>query len=368
MILFASVWLTGCVVGGHSVREVPPSHPAIRVTGALFNKESDTLLIFQRHSDAFLALPRMVSYTNAEKARTSSGVAVTFRTDAQKVEVRFRMLNGFNNWQICIPWYVDGDSLGMYILRKAVLEERGDSLFRVVPRVPQDGRPHTYRLVMPTLNTLAFAGLTLHGDNPSLLPLPPEDKPVYLACGNSITHGRGQCSGDQTYPAVLAREMGWQLFNLAVGGASTSVPLAGMIADEIPYHVDFLSLLIGYNDAVFQMIDTSVYHARLHAFLRTVREGHPETHIFVLGQTYTETTTNRAGGSLDFDDWRHVQEEVVNQMQREGDDRIWYINAALFTGHDDLNNPPDDVVHLNVNGASRLGKALADTIGKILEK
>gem|GEM_PF-2309742 len=362
--LFSQMWLPLFV---YSQVFVSPADPAFRYGGSLFNKVSDTLAVFRRHSDAFLALPRTVSHANPNKARTTTGVTVTFRTDATGVKARFRMMPGQNRWSFSFALYVDGDSATVFKQKRDDLTNAGDSLFSFDLPVPTGGGEHTYTLVLPVLSTPAFAGLLLTGGSGALSAVPEEEKPVYVAYGNSITHGQGQFTGDQTWPWILAKEMGWKLYNLAVGGSTTSVPMAHMIAREITQPVDYLTILIGFNDAVWLEIDTATYRQRLTAFIDTVRQGHPETEIFVIGQTYTERTEDKDGNPLDFDDWRKVQHEVVEAFRAGGDGKIHYIDGSLFTDHDDLKAPPTDVVHLSVAGARHLGTALADTLTNLLE-
>jgi lysophospholipase L1-like esterase len=276
------------------------------------------------------------------------------------------MLPGHNLWMLWFTLYVDGDSVTALTKRRDGLTSAGDSLFAFDLPVPAARGEHTYRLVLPVLSTPAFAGITLEGGRETLVKIPKQERPLYIAYGNSITHGQGQFTGDQTWPWVLAQQMGWQLCNLAVGGSKTSVPMAEMIARQIMQHVDYMTILIGFNDAVFLRLDTATYRKRLTDFIRTVRKGHPETEIFLLGQTYTEKKEDKEGEPLNFGDWRKVQCEVAEAFMAAGDRKVHYLNGALYTRHEDLKNPPRDVVHLNVRGAYHFGTALADTIRKIL--
>jgi lysophospholipase L1-like esterase len=247
------------------------------------------------------------------------------------------------------------------------LTSAGDSSFVFTVSSPSAGK-HSYRFVLGTYNTVEFKGLTLTGnsESPGETVLP--DKPVYVAYGNSITHGQGQNTGDQSYPWVLAAKMGWELFNIAVGGSKTSVPMAEMLKNEVYDTIDYMTILIGYNDAIGYAKDTSYYREKLISFIDTVRKGHPETTIFVLGQTFTIATENKNGDPVNFDDWRKVQKYIVDSLTFAGDSRIHYLNGVEFTNYSSLNNPPKDRVHLSINGAYLFGNALADTIKDLIKK
>ncbi len=344
-----------------------PNDPGIKFTGAYFNKISDTAVIFRRHSYKFLALTDWnVSMASDDNAKTTTGVTIDFATDAERIDLHLKMLPGKNTWNLYATCYIDGDSTRLLKQKRDDLTAAGDSsfMFSVAPRT---AGVHTYKFVLGTYNTVALEGVTLTGGSETLNDLTLPVKPSYVVYGNSITHGQGQDTGDQTYPWLLAKRMGWELYNIAVGGSKTSVPMAEMLRDEVSRNIDYMTILIGYNDAVWLPEDTAYYHEKLTSFINTVRQGHPETIIFVLGQTYTLTTEDKNGNPVDFDDWRKVQKQVAESFQSAGDTKIHYINGETFTDYSSLNNPPDDPVHLSEAGAYSFGNALADTILKILE-
>jgi lysophospholipase L1-like esterase len=345
---------------------ISPNNQKIKFTGAKFNDITNERIIFYRHSQEFYNLPDNVSLANDTKAKTTSGVTINFKTGAENIKVHFKMLEGANEYWIRTSYYIDGDSIATAKVKRDDLTNSGDSSF-YVEIVPVSKSVHEIKVVLPTLSSLGFYGISLEGGNEFLEDFDLPEKPLYVAYGNSITHGRGQNTGDQTYAWILADNMSWELYNIAVGGSKTSVPMAQMISNEIPDVIDFMTILIGYNDAVSYAQDTNYYHKKLVSFIDTVRSGHPETTIFVLGQTYTLTTENGDGEPIDFNDWRKIQQFVVDSLTAAGDTLIHYINGADYTDYNDLNNPPQDAVHLSINGANNFGIALADTISKILD-
>jgi len=347
---------------------VKPDNAEIKFTGAFFNKISDTEVIFRRHSDAFLALTDWnEALAGDDNAKTTTGVTINFTTDASKIDLHLRMLPGKNTWKLYASYYIDGDSIGVLSQKRDDLASAGDSSFVFTVSSPSAGK-HSYRFVLGTYNTVEFKGLTLTGNSESPEETVLPDKPVYVAYGNSITHGQGQNTGDQTYPWALAAKMGWQLYNIAVGGSKTSVPMAEMLKNEVSDTIDYMTILIGYNDAIGSAKDTSYYREKLISFIDTVRKGHPETTIFVLGQTFTIATENKNGDPVNFDDWRKVQKYVVDSLTSAGDSSIHYLNGEELTNYSSLNNPPKDPVHLSVDGAYLFGNALADTIKHLLKK
>jgi lysophospholipase L1-like esterase len=344
---------------------IKPNNPAIKFTGSMFNHVTENRVIFYRHSQNFYSIPDNIAQANDVKAKTNTGITINFKTDASQVEIHFKMMEGDNSSWLYSSYYIDGDSIGIDKTKRDDVATYPDSAFSYTISSPGAGT-HTYRIVLSTWSTVAFDGLTLTGNSESLEDFQLPEKPLYVAYGNSITHGRGQNIGDQTYPWLVAKNLGWELYNIAVGGSKTSVPMATMIANEMNVPIDYLSILIGYNDAIGAARDTNYYRKVLIAFVDSIRKGHPETTIFVLGQTYTIATENSNGDPVDFDDWRKVQKFVVDSLTADGDTLIHYINGADFTDYNDLKDPPTDMVHLSIAGAYRFGNKLADTIEQIL--
>jgi len=338
-VLFAVVMLS-LLISAKAQTLIPPNDPHIIFTGSHFNKISDTTVVFGRFTDEVLSLPPRRLLLNTAKARTNTGITVQFRTDAPSVVARFVMDTTGVNRNNRFGVYADGDSVGEVAVRPAGKDVR--TAYDIAITSPAAGM-HTYMITLPPFCTMVFKGLTLpEGETLSDLSLP--GRPVYIAYGNSITHGQGQQKTEQTYPFLLAREMGWQMYNLGVGGAKTSLPVAEMIRDRIP-HVDYMTVLIGYNDWVFLGLDPAQYGKVLKTFLRTAREKHPETRIFVITQTFTLTKTSKVG--IPLDEYRKKQREVIASLHESGDSLLYLIRGEEITGPAGLR----DKVHFNITGA-----------------
>ena len=109
----------------------------------------------------------------------------------------------------------------------------------------EDNKYNQWEIVLPTFCGVDFTGIEIDG-NSDLNKIKQEQKPVYVAIGNSITHGVGQNgAGFLTYPFLLAQNKNWVLYNLAVGGSKISWPVARLIENK---KVDVITILWGYND------------------------------------------------------------------------------------------------------------------------
>ncbi len=334
------------------IKFVSPDDPRIHFTGAKFSKVSGEMIDFQRHSDSVLTLPMQQSLFNPEKAKTTSGIVLSFKTASPFVKAFFRKLPGLNRAGL-FTIYRNGTEEGSLIINAST-----DSSF-FVNIASNSSDESLYDIVLPTLNNLAFTGLEIDSSF-DLIKYTPEEKRIYVAYGNSITHGVGQLGTNQTYAYKTAQTFGWELYNVAVGGAKTSQAIAGMLRDDFE-RIDYMTILIGYNDYNFQGIDTAEYKTRMTGVLDAIRQTHPETEIFCISQTFTLQDTSKTSG-LPIADFRTALANFVEERKSQGDSRIYLIRGEEITDSSSLKNR----VHFSVNGAARFADSLAAKIAESL--
>src|SRR5690606_27446736 len=91
---------------------------------------------------------------------------------------------------------------------------------------PTPGEASVFKIILPSWANPIFQGLELD-DGASLLPLEDMERPVYIALGDSITHGTGQGSASyDSYPYILSEKLDYSFYNLAIGGSQISFPIA----------------------------------------------------------------------------------------------------------------------------------------------
>ncbi|MBT0651596.1 arylesterase [Geomobilimonas luticola] len=103
---------------------------------------------------------------------------------------------------------------------------------------------------------------------PKVPPIPPGG--VVLAFGDSITHGTG-ATPEESYPTVLAREIGFRVVNAGVPGEVTAEGLA-----RLPEVLDrerpaLMILCLGGND-IIRHLDSRQTAGNLRAMIRMARE------------------------------------------------------------------------------------------------
>ncbi len=340
-------------------RLILPNDSKIKINGAKFSKYSDEMVDLQRHSDYLLSLPKGESLLNPEKAKTTSGIIISFLTNSSKIKTSFKMLSGEQRKGL-FAIYADGN-----LISTKTMLAGGDSLINIDINSPNPGSEIKYDLTLPTWNNLAFTGLEIDA-MADLLRINEAEKPLYVAYGNSITHGTGQNGTNETYAFKVAEKFGWELYNAAVGGGKTSKALADMIRDNFD-NIDYITILIGYNDYNSSGIDTVEYKSRYNAVLNSIRETHPATAIFCITQTYTRQDTSKTTG-LPIDDFRTALANLVRGRQKQGDDNLYLIRGEAITSAANLKDPAvsKDPVHFSIEGAVLFADSLAEKIREIL--
>ncbi|MFH1969064.1 MAG: GDSL-type esterase/lipase family protein [Verrucomicrobiota bacterium] len=141
-----------------------------------------------------------------------------------------------------------------------------------------DGEPHTWGLVLPYADPVVFRGLRLAAGG-QLLALPPvAERTVYVAYGDSITHGFFAGDALSGYAWQLAETMGWQLVNLGFG-SRTAVPAdAKLVAAMKP---DVVTILLGVNDCL-GCVPLDTFARNYGAILDTLRERRPTALMVVI--------------------------------------------------------------------------------------
>jgi|GEM_PF-2699223 len=332
---------------------VAANNPLVKIKGSKYHYMKNGVMVFPRHSANLLAMAKSKSKFSPVKAQTTTGVIVSFKTASPKVKVNFKVLEGDNRGLVFGIFenkeFREGKSFG----------KKEGPLLSFDIESAHKGEEVTYEISLPNWANVGLMNIELE-EGYDLKEIKSEEKPVYVAYGNSITHGTGQQASHQTYPFLLSREMNWDLYNLAVGGGKTSVPMAEMIRDDFS-QIDYMTILIGYNDYNGEGISAKEYRNRLEKFLKTIREKHSQTKLFCITPTYTKTLRSKKSGES-IAEFRKSMTQVVKLFQQEGDRNIFLIRGEEISKLADLK----DAVHFNVKGAKSFGDKLSIELKKKL--
>ncbi len=332
---------------------IKPNDENISVNGSNYIKMDENEMIIHRHSDEVYAGTTKSNLFNPLKARTSTGVFLDFKTKSPKVIVKLKIAKGNPKYSVFNVF-----QNGVFVENKSFkYQENTEIEIELHSKSPE--KEVVYRITFPLMTDIHFLGLELER-GAKLCKLKKEEKRVYVAFGDSVTHGTGQKNTSETFAYQLADKMDYELYNIAVGGAKTSTIMAKMISDDFK-KIDMITVLIGYNDYNGKGISTEEYNKRYTNVNNTLREKHPNTKIYCISMTYT-TQNNSKISQIPADDFRKVVREVVAKRQSNGDKNLFLIKGEEITNEASLK----DKVHFSVQGAKNFAEALYQKINKII--
>ena len=349
---------------------VLPNDTRIHINGTKFITLGVEETIMHRHSDDVLAGTTFTNRFDPIKARTGSGITIRFKTLSPNVIAKFKIIEGNSSSSYFGIYQAVGD---------VISPEHPDNLEGIIPNDIQifqysagakigvaiqsetPGELVEYKITLPIWVDVNFLGLILD-EGYDIVDYSLVEKPVYVAYGNSITHGRGQDGTYQTYAFSLSEWMKWDLYNIAVGGGKTSPVMAQMIRDEYS-KIDYMTVLIGYNDFNGAGESPTEYRDNYNTFLNTIRESHSNTIIYCITLTATTKTVSDNSTYIP-EEFRQVVRDIVTERQQAGDGKIYLIEGEEITSTSDLNG--NDPVHMSIDGALNLADKLYDKINVTL--
>lgn len=368
LILFVS--LVVFVTGIDAQEKIKPNDKNIHIHGAKFVKVVDGELIMHRHSDILYKGNTKDLRFNPEKALSSTGVSIVFRTASPTVKVNLRISNKDFKKKPA------GGFIGIYQEESSISKVKHTSPVKPIePNTKynlgyEKGKKFTldlvsnnkgelveYKITLPLFIDVNLLGLELE-DGYKLKRIKSHKKPVYVAYGNSITHGRGQRGTNETYAFLISEWNNWELYNLAVGGGKTSPKMANMISDEFK-RIDYMTVLIGFNDYAGGGESPETYTKNYTDFLNIIRNNHPNTKIYCI--TLTATTMAKSKKSIHIPaEFRNVVRNIVKERKAMGDKNIYLIEGEDISKTEWLK----DKVHFTAPGILNVADKLYYEIEK----
>jgi lysophospholipase L1-like esterase len=198
--------------------------------------------------------------------------------------------------------------------------------------------------------------------------VPPRGK-RWIAYGDSITLGRQASEPGLTYPAVAARALGVECWNLGFGGAARAEPPVAIALASLP--CDVMSLAIGTNVYTPGWYDAPAWAAAYRNALELIRARRPDLPLVVVSPVVfpgtgeaPERTPNARGLSMAA--IRRAVEEEARSRLAAGDRRLRLVRGLEVIGPDRMDLMGDHA-HPNDAGYAALAAAVAAAIRSLLE-
>lgn len=156
----------------------------------------------------------------------------------------------------------------------------------------------------------------------------------WVTYGSSITHCEASDGPSQTWPALVARTLGWDLTCLGFGGECHLDPVVPRtIAGLAP---DVVNLCLGINVYGRSSFSGRSWKGQVAELIRRVRTAHASAAIVVGSPIFCaarESTSNGAG--LTLGDIREQVHQVGLDFRARGDDGIHVLDGLSLLGPDD---------------------------------
>ncbi|MBC3993178.1 G-D-S-L family lipolytic protein [Streptomyces sp. AC563] len=319
-----------------AARSLAHDDPLLRYRGAVSLERTPRWTAPWRlpHEEAALHLPE----GGVGRAAMPSGVRVTLRTDSPWLHCRYQAdpaprLAG-------PPERARLDVLrdGRPVASVALETHGGDAEFRVSGLTtrpgPTRGAPvgplPVVELWLPYYHRFRLCGLTLAA-GATVAADPPGDRPRWVHYGSSISLGRGAHSPSRTWPALVARRAGWDLTSLALGAGCYLQPMTARLMRDLP--AELLTVCVGINVHALGTHSGASLTAALIGFVRTVRDGHPDTPFGVMSTIVAPEREEVAGPSgLTVRESRERVRQAVRVLREHGDSRLHYLHGPRVFG------------------------------------
>jgi lysophospholipase L1-like esterase len=186
------------------------------------------------------------------------------------------------------------------------------------------------------------------------------EAPRWVHYGSSISNASEADVPTGVWPVIVARDLGLDLYNIALPGNAQLDGFAARTIRDAPASV--ITLKLGINLVNAASMNQRTFVPAVHAFLDTVREGHPETPIVVISPIFCpphetapgptefrdgkatagQVAPEAAVGALTLQGIRETLRDIVEK--RSVTDRfLTYLDGLSLLGPDDAALLPDDL-------------------------
>lgn len=193
---------------------------------------------------------------------------------------------------------------------------------------------------------------------------PPRQATRWIAYGSSITQCRAAAGPSDAWPAIVSRNLDWQLTNLGFGGQCHLDPVVARHIRDAP-DIDLVLLCVGINIYGQSSFTSRTLEPAIWGFIQTIRDRHPSIPLILVTPITApklESAPNAAGMTLS--DVRAAVSSAGHQLQRTGDTQLSVIEGPDIFGLEDEHLLGDDV-HPNAAGYTVLGERFTKALEAI---
>ncbi len=336
------------------VGSIPLGDPNIAFRGTRYVHKYPTHIAVDRFRESYYSMPGSTLRFSPQNARQTSGIMLALYTESPTVTLAWGTEPQFSAGKLDFAVLLDGKMTEATY--GAVLEDRTKHFAFTFDTGAKKGKPVLCEVTYPSFGNPYLVGIKLEpGYN--LLPVPKDDKRIYVALGDSISFGTGQgVATYRTWPWQFAQLNHMELFNLAVGGGKVSVKAGEMLADWP--RIDLITILIGANDRGSGGTAERYYDEYMR-LIQAIRKNHPVTEIICISPTYSKfgsTPSDKSG--LTMEPFREAVVRLVKETQKAGDKHIRLVRGEELSSENTGN------LHFTPEGAKIFAEAMCAEVEK----
>jgi hypothetical protein len=275
------------------------------------------------------------------RAATPAGVRAAWQTTAATVSLEIRAELDIYSLIAPVDFLIDG------VLHARRPVEAGEQ--RITVELPPG--PVRLEIWLPQAGAIGVRAVSFDG---AAEPQPPVG-PRWITYGSSITQCTGAYGPSETWPALVAREHGWDLIALGFAGECHLDPIAARTIRDTPARL--ISLCLGINIYGGETFSGRTLPGQVESFLATVRDGHPHTPIVVITPLHAPNVEGKPNAlGLTLDDVRTCVELGARAL---GDPELQLIDGRTVLSIEEAQALYVDDLHPGPEGYRLIGERLA---------
>jgi GDSL-like lipase/acylhydrolase family protein len=289
----------------------------------------------------WMGYPERPGHRLRARAATPAGVRAAWQTSASTVTLEIRAELGIYATIAPVDFLVDGN-----------LHQRceiGPGEQRVAVSLPAE--PVELEIWLPQSGAIGVRAVSFEGE---AVPQPPTG-PRWITYGSSITQCTGAYGPSETWPALVARQHGWDLVGLGFAGECHLDPVVARTIRDTPARL--ISLCLGINIYGGETFSGRTLPGQVEAFVSTVRDGHPHTPIVVITPLHAPDLEGKPNAlGLTLDDIRACIELGARTL---GDPDLQLIDGRTILSIEEAQTLYADDVHPGPDGYRLIADRLA---------
>lgn len=203
--------------------------------------------------------------------------------------------------------------------------------------------------------------------------------PLWVHYGSSISHCEDADGPLGVWPVAAARELGFDIYNLGLGGCANLEQFAAGTIRDMP--AQLISLKLGINVVNNASYTERTFGPAVHGFIDTIRDAHATTPILVIspvccpaheikpGPSSTDANGMIQGNRFSEHTWigeltlcsiREILSELV-AVRAESDPNIYYMDGLQLFNEVEAQTMPDGI-HPDAAGYKQIAKNFVDRV------